>query len=423
MMEAFLRNQILNVCRVRHHQRLRDAHLPVRRREPRYDRLGVEGEIISFMPNDGNKVGLYIAACPISPEDNYFEIEIIDTGLFGNIGVGLVPCRYTLDAQPGWKPFSVGYHADDGKLYKACGFGKAFGPKCHVGDRIGCGIKYSISDIESGSPLTAKVFFTRNGKELGTVAVPVPPGGLYPAVGLHSEGEEVKLTLDSEWTSEECMLMAVDSGEEEWTRLHDIKLNGTILEYGGRGKCINDVGLAQARCPLDTTFHYFELEIVDPGENCYIAIGVARRNYPRHRHPGWNRGSIAYHADDGKIFVGSGIGDPFGPRCHKGDIMGCGIYFPNDYDSEADSDLSPEDPEDDVLLENDELSSDSEEEEEEGWARHPEDVGTKVQVFFTRNGKMVGKRQVAIPRGGFYPTIGMLSSCEKVRVDLRPLTG
>lgn len=39
------------------------------------------------MPNDGNKVGLYIAACPISPEDNYFEIEIIDTGLFGNIGM------------------------------------------------------------------------------------------------------------------------------------------------------------------------------------------------------------------------------------------------------------------------------------------------------------------------------------------------
>lgn len=23
-------------------------------------------------------------------------------------------------------------------------------------------------------------------------------------------------------------------------------------------------------------------------------------------------------SDDGKIFVGSGVGDPFGPRCHKG---------------------------------------------------------------------------------------------------------
>jgi hypothetical protein len=50
-----------------------------------------------------------------------------------------------------------------------------------------------------------------------------------------------------------------------------------LLEYNGRGKSIHDVGLAQARYPLDTTNHYFEIEIVDPGENCYIAIGVARR--------------------------------------------------------------------------------------------------------------------------------------------------
>lgn len=36
-------------------------------------------------------------------------------------------------------------------------------------------------------------------------------------------------------------------------------------------------------------------------------------------------------ADDGKIFHGSGVGDVFGPRCFKGDVMGCGIMFPRDY--------------------------------------------------------------------------------------------
>lgn len=64
---------------------------------------------------------------------------------------------------------------------------------------------------------------------------------------------------------------------------------------------------------------------------------------------GWVRGSVSpsfkcgpYRlpsspADDGKIFHGSGVGDPFGPRCYKGDIMGCGIMFPRDYilDSEG----------------------------------------------------------------------------------------
>lgn len=36
-------------------------------------------------------------------------------------------------------------------------------------------------------------------------------------------------------------------------------------------------------------------------------------------------------ADDGKLFHGSGVGDPFGPRCFAGDVMGCGIMFPRDF--------------------------------------------------------------------------------------------
>merc|ERR1712039_407236 len=89
-------------------------------------------------------------------------------------------------------------------------------------------------------------------------------------------------------------MMLVDGGEEDWLRLHDIRLNGQILEYTGRGKSLIDVGLAQAKNPITTRHHYFEIEIVDPGVSCYIAIGLARRDYPRNRHPGWNKGSIAY---------------------------------------------------------------------------------------------------------------------------------
>lgn len=50
-----------------------------------------------------------------------------------------------------------------------------------------------------------------------------------------------------------------------------------VLEYVGKGKSIVDVGLAQARRPLSPRSHYFELEILDPGEKCYIALGVARK--------------------------------------------------------------------------------------------------------------------------------------------------
>lgn len=50
-----------------------------------------------------------------------------------------------------------------------------------------------------------------------------------------------------------------------------------LLKYVGKGKSIVDVGLAQARRPLNTRFHYYELEITDAGEKCYIALGLARR--------------------------------------------------------------------------------------------------------------------------------------------------
>ncbi|GAB1605036.1 SPRY domain-containing protein 3-like isoform X1 [Argonauta hians] len=380
------------------------------------ERLHIDGDILSYMVNDEDKVGVYMGADSLTQDRNYFEIEILDGGLQSTIAIGLGPSWYPLDCQPGWKVDSIGYHADDGRLYKACGMGRPFGPKCFTGERMGCGIKFDQTDVSGVRPLV-KVFFTKNGDEIGTVVVPWPHGGLFPIVGLHSEGEEVELHLDSHFRNDEVILMTVDNIDDDWSRLHQIRLNGSIMEYTGRGKKLIDVGLAQAKAPLDPTYHYFELEIIDPGENCSIAIGLAHRDYPKHRYPGWNAGSIAYHADDGKVFVGSGIGEPFGPECHKGDRMGCGITFPRDYTGNTDSRCSGshEDVSDLADL------SDSGSEDNDMWDK--QSLETCIGVFFTRNGRTIGSREMKISREGLYPTIGMLSSDEKVKVDLRPLTG
>lgn len=388
----------------------------------RSEGLNIDGDILSYAENDIDRVGLYIAASPLTPEHNYFEVEILDTGIIGAIGVGLVPYNYSLEAQPGWNPESVGYHADNGRLFRSSAAGRLFGPKCCVGDKIGCGIKFEQAKNDSIVP----VFFTRNGREIGTVLTHLPHGidkGLHPAVGLHSDGEEVRINLDASWHHQYVTLMAIDSCEEDWVRLHDVRVNGQLLEYTGRGKSRKDVGLAQARHPLDTTNHYFEIEITDPGESCYIAIGLARKDYPKHRHPGWDIGSIAYHADDGKIFIGNGIGDAFGPVCCKGDIMGCGILFPRDFNSEPESEESRDSSDSEDADDYIDVHGFSDSDDDYEWWDPDARWGPKVQVFFTRNGKTIGQREVRIPRGGFFPTVGMLSSDEKVRADLRPLTG
>lgn len=216
------------------------------------------------------------------------------------------------------------------------------------------------------------------------------------------------------------MVMAVDTNEEDWCRMHDIVItNGQILEYTGHGLTILDVGFAQARNPLNTTFHYFEIQIIDPGENCYIAIGLTQKDYPKNRHPGWDEGSIAYHADDGKIFIGSGVGEDFGPRCQKGDILGCGISFANYVNSFSELMFQ----ERDNCEWSDESSSDYDMKSDDVISSLKTKSRKRVEVFFTRNGSNLGVRRVEMPESGFYPSVGMLSINEKVRVNLRPLTG
>ena len=60
----------------------------------------------------------------------------------------------------------------------------------------------------------------------------------------------------------------------------------------------------------------------------------------------------------------------------------------------------------------------SDSEDELWWQKPYAESGTKVEVFFTRNGKTIGRRSIRIPRGGFYPTIGMLRlRYEPIRSD------
>ncbi|CAB1353854.1 unnamed protein product, partial [Coregonus sp. 'balchen'] len=171
----------------------------VRYRE-RFKRMLRDGDLLSYQGNS-DEVGCYVAPRPLSKGNCYFEVTIVDTGVRGMIAVGLVPQYYKLDHQPGWLPHSQ------------------FGPKCNRGDRIGCGIY--LESLEDGQ---TTVLFTKNGKEVGTVVVPGSPEALYPAVGMHSLGEEVQLDLQAEWgMEEEDGLMMVDSHEDEWGRLHDVR--------------------------------------------------------------------------------------------------------------------------------------------------------------------------------------------------------
>lgn len=65
--------------------------------------------------------------------------------------------------------------------------------------------------------------------QVGSVEVPLSVEGLFPAVGMHSMGEEVKVDLQAKWHLEEDEgMMMVDSHEDDWGRLHDVRARGTV---------------------------------------------------------------------------------------------------------------------------------------------------------------------------------------------------
>ena len=93
------------------------------------------------------------------------EISNLEVEGGGSPVIGLCSHRYPLDLLPGWTGESVGYHTADGKLYKGRPRGQPFGPKCNIGDKVGCGVKFdAISKNPGLSAGMVPVFFTKNGE-------------------------------------------------------------------------------------------------------------------------------------------------------------------------------------------------------------------------------------------------------------------
>ena len=78
---------------------------------------------------------------------------------------------------------------------------------------------------------------------------------------------------------------------------------------------------------------YFEVKIHSLGrgrgtDECSLAIGYAAMPYPTWRMPGWERGSLAVHGDDGRRYVNDTWGGKdFVSPFRAGDTVGIGMVF------------------------------------------------------------------------------------------------
>jgi serine/threonine-protein phosphatase 6 regulatory ankyrin repeat subunit B len=175
-----------------------------------------------------------------------------------------------------------------------------------------------------------------------------------------------------------------DEMEEEAATRLDTKMGSHLLvktsnkslqcvEYIGEGVSSYDVGAIQGNGPARhprRRYYYFEITIKDCGLNGCIGIGFTDEDFKNNRQPGWESNSYSYHGDDGNLFHEPWMpGIEFGPTFSTNDIVGAGIDH------------------------------------------------LKQKIFFTKNGKLVGRYIPNEVRDTLYPTIGLHSRGEKVEVN------
>ncbi|WWD22906.1 hypothetical protein CI109_107401 [Kwoniella shandongensis] len=120
--------------------------------------------------------------------------------------------------------------------------------------------------------------------------------------------------------------------------------------------------------PIACGVHYYEVLVVDKGEEGFMSVGWTLKGTSLRRLVGWDKGSWGWHGDDGRSFEGQGRGERFSETWTTGDTVGCGIDF------------------------------------------------TTGRAFFTKNGRLLGHRFSNLSRG-LYPAVGLRSVGESLAIN------
>ena len=169
---------------------------------------------------------------------------------------------------------------------------------------------------------------------------------------------------------------------------------GNLLKYGSDS--LTKVGVYQSLIrSMSRESSYYEVTVKDYGVNGTIGIGLAGSNYPLNQQPGWHSGSIAWHCDNGGLYIEHGYAIAKHTPGKAGDTIGCGIDFEasgKSFDGQV------------------------------GVGENGDSHENKVEVFFTHNGKRIIEETIKEPEGGLYPTVGMHSPGEMVEINLSAVT-
>lgn len=137
-------------------------------------------------------------------------------------------------------------------------------------------------------------------------------------------------------------------------------------------ECYDEYDSAAAKLiyPLDTSNSCYKIQILNTiVKKYFMSMGLTRKEHSVNNVPLFADGTICY-SSYGSLFI-DGNGQKMGQKWKNGDIIECGIRFPNDGTASA-------------------------------------------KVYFSINGQLVFESAMTMPQDGFFPTIRIFKG-EKVK--------
>ncbi|GFS24032.1 SPRY domain-containing protein 3 [Elysia marginata] len=84
--------------------------------------------------------------------------------------------------------------------------------------------------------------------------------------------------------------------------------NSGIVSYVFNYKSSGSIGLVTFQQAITRSHNTFSIKILKQPDNAIVTMGLGTEDYPLNRQPGWEKGSIAFHGDNGKFYLEAGSG-------------------------------------------------------------------------------------------------------------------
>jgi Zinc finger, C3HC4 type (RING finger)/SPRY domain len=336
------------------------------------------------MPEDDVGFGYMRSRTPLTPDNSSFTMEVVDADTAAVIGLGIISGQHPEIAFPGWVRYSFGYHLDDGGFFAERASKAA---ERYSRGRTGDIFEFGVDFAPDGR--ITHVFTKRNHIVLFHIPLPVHVRRIrkpfYAAVAMGDPGNprhnpRIRVHMGPATAAQlgdlsnanspmvpfddqknPALSMAVpDSRARVPMRLAGVDYDpaGVGTSYFPARNLANNLGhhfsgvhvtvtidgvwsyiarVGQAgtirgASALTRDNHCFSIRIEDKAHDALIGIGIGPQSYPLSDYPGWSKGSVGYHMDDGAIFMEQGTSTYRRGVGETGDVIECGIEFGADRD-------------------------------------------------------------------------------------------